>query len=223
MSQEGFSWKSLFINEENKETNSEQSIRPIEHSTHSESSKFPENIGGQFQETSSNSYIAEVLAVYESGFNSLNQSDFDFFEMYKSVMAVGISNPQSYQMAFAMGKSIKSDLTKSFLLEKAKFYIDEIEKVYIHYDITGRKKNEDLKDLVNKDKTNLSKSISNLESQIVQLQKELEQKKAELQGIDAKTKDQFKELQMKMEANNYAKHKILDSINQVVTGINQYL
>ncbi len=80
-----------------------------------------------------NEAFTEVLAVYEKGFDSLNQDGYDFFELYKSVMAVGADNPQSYQMAFAMGKSIKPDLSKSFLLEKAKVYVSEIEKVHAKY------------------------------------------------------------------------------------------
>lgn len=172
---------------------------------------------------SNNPFINEILEVYNRGFEGLNSEGFDFFEMYKSVMAVGPTNPQSYQMAFTMGKTIKSDLSKEFLLEKSKFYISEIEKVYAKYDATGNSKNKDLNNTITTKKYNLSKNITDLENQIVKLQKEVEAKKAELARIDLDNKEMFSEIQLKIEANNLAKHKILESINTVVTGINQYL
>jgi hypothetical protein len=41
--------------------------------------------------------------------------------------------------------------------------------------------------------------------------------------MDSSNIEQFSEIKLKMEANDLAKHKILDSINTVITGINQYL
>ncbi len=153
----------------------------------------------------------------------MNADGFDFFELYKSVVAVGPTNPQSYQMAFTMGKSIKSDLTKEFLLQKGSFYIAEIEKVYTKYDTIGKTKKADLDNTITKEKYNLSKSISDLEAKIIELQKELESKKIDLQKIDPVNMEQLSEIQLKMDANNLAKQKILTSINTVITGINQYL
>jgi peptidoglycan hydrolase CwlO-like protein len=138
-------------------------------------------------------------------------------------MAVGATNPQSYQMAFAMGKSLNPDLTKAFLLEKSNFYISEIEKVYTKYDATGNSKNKNLLAAINTQKSNLSKEISDLETQIAKLQQELESKKAQFLKIDSENGQEFNEIQQKIEANNIAKQKILESINVVVTGINQYL
>ncbi|WP_144216337.1 hypothetical protein [Flavobacterium anhuiense] len=165
----------------------------------------------------------EVLEIYEKGFDSLNEPGFDFFEMYKSVLAVGISNSQSYQMAFTMGKSINSDLTKELLLEKSNFYITEIEKVYEKYNVIGKNKKKELDTTITQDKYNLSKSVEELESKIVEMQKDLESKKAELQKIDPKNEKELLEIQQKIEANDIAKQKILSSINTVVTGINQFL
>ena len=62
-----------------------------------------------------------------------------------------------------------------------------------------------------------------MESKIAQLQSDLQKNKAELEKIDFKNKEQFSEIQLKIEANDLAKRKILDSINTIVTGINQYL
>lgn len=220
MSKESFSWRSLFINEDKNETPNPQ-VPPTTGS--SETTKFPETMGGSTTGSATNPYLPEILDVYEKGFDSLNIPEFDFYELYKSVMAVGIANPQSYQMAFAMGKSLRPDLTKSFLLEKAKYYIDEIEKVHTKYDATGQGKRKELTDSVAREKDELAKKVDELERKIVELQRELELKTVELDSIDSKNRAQFNELQLKIEANNLAKAKILDSINHVVIGINQYL
>lgn len=235
MSNESFNWKSLFVNDEANKT-SENTIKEQPKFTPSTENKFP-TTESKFPETTINSgnsvvnsgnnannpFLNEILEVYNKGFESLNQSGFDFFEMYKSVMAVGPTNPQSYQMAFTMGKTINGDLTKPLLLEKANFYVSEIEKVYAKYDATGNSKNKDLNNTITTQKSNLSKTIADLESQITKLQADLETKKAELVRIDHDNHEMFAQIQQKIEANNIAKQKILESINTVVTGINQYL
>lgn len=228
MSKESFNWKSIFINDEDnasKKEDSKPTIQPIQHSSsQTQTNKFPEEkIAQVSNDNFANPYVNEILAVYEKGFESLNLADFDFFEMYKSVVAVGITNPQSYQMAFTMGKSIKPDLTKEYLLEKSKFYIEEINKVHTKYDTTGNVKRQDLSGLVQKEKESLTVSINDLEARILQMQQELQEKKSLLANIDSKNENELRELQLKIEANNFAKQKIVDSINLVISGINQYL
>ena len=224
MAKESFNWKSLFINEEankQEDTGSPKASTPV---LQTPDNKFPNQVTESFPTNSlTNPFLNEIFEVYDKGFESLNESGFDFFELYKSVLAVGVTNPQSYQMAFTMGKSIKSDLTKEFLLQKGNFYIAEIEKVYAKYDTIGKTKKADLDNNITKEKYNLSKSISELETKILELQKELENKKMELQKIDPVNMEQLSEIQLKMEANNLAKQKILTSITTVITGINQYL
>ena len=73
------------------------------------------------------------------------------------------------------------------------------------------------------EKNNLSKAIQELEVKIVQLQNELEARKAELLKIDSGSREKYSEIQLKVAANNLAKSRILESINTVITGINQYL
>lgn len=221
MAKENFNWKSLFVNEEAENTSKQETVNtPI-----SDVNKFPES-PNTFQPTESatnNPFLNEIFAVYEKGFESLNQTGFDFYEMYKSVISVGATNPQSYQMAFTMGKTINPQLSKAFLLEKSKYYTDEIEKVHAKYDATGNSRKKDLNDAITAEKGNLTRTISDLESKIAQLQNDLQKNKAELEKIDFKNKEQFSEIQLKIEANDLAKKKILDSINTIVTGINQYL
>ncbi|MEO7977606.1 hypothetical protein [Flavobacterium sp.] len=224
MAKESFNWKSLFINDEisNKDASKDiQSSASVQSSTEN---KFPTEIPESFPTNSlTNPFLNEIFEVYDKGFESLNESGFDFFELYKSVLAVGVTNPQSYQMAFTMGKTIRPDLTKEFLLQKGSFYMAEIEKVYTKYDTIGKTKKSDLENNITKEKYNLSKSVSELEAKIIELQKDLESKKTELQKIDPVNMEQLSEIQLKMDANNLAKQKILTSINTVITGINQYL
>lgn len=222
MAIESFNWKSLFVNDEQNDAAKTENQNP--NTFIKTENKFPEtSMKNQSAETSNNPFLNEILEVYQKGFDGLNAEGFDFFELYKSVNAVGVTNPQSYQMAFAMGKTLKADLSKEFLLEKSKFYITEIEKVYAKYDATGNSKNKDLNNSITSQKNNLTKEITDLESQIAKLQTELEKKKAELARIDLDNKEMFTEIQLKIEANNLAKHRILESINTVITGINQYL
>ncbi len=223
MAKENFNWKSLFVNDNDSHSTSSV-IRTEEPVSLNPENKFPQQIEQTYTtDSSANPFLKEIFEVYDKGFESLNEPGFDFFELYKSVLVVGVTNPQSYQMAFTMGKSINSDLTKDFLLQKANFYIAEIEKVYEKYNVVGKAKKQELDNNITKDKYNLSKSITDLESNIVQLQKELEAKKAELQKMDPANRKELTEIQLKIEANDLAKEKIMSSINTVITGINQYL
>jgi hypothetical protein len=222
MASESFNWKSLFVNEEQTDQAKTENKTPISFSK--TENKFPETSPiNSFTETPNNPFLNEILEVYQKGFEGLNAEGFDFFELYKSVYAVGVTNPQSYQMAFTMGKTINASLTKEFLIEKSKYYITEIDKVFAKYDATGNSKNKELNNTITTQKYNLSKTIADLETQIANLQKDLEAKKMELARIDLDNKEMFSEIQLKIEANNIARQRILESINTVVTGINQYL
>lgn len=223
MTKESFNWKSLFINEEAVKSQESTTVQSSSPAVTAPSNKFPAHTESFPTNSLTNPFLNEIFEVYDKGFESLNEAGFDFFEMYKSVMAVGPTNPQSYQMAFTMGKTIKPDLTKEFLLQKGSFYIAEIEKVYAKYDTIGKSKKTELDNNITKEKYNLSKSIAELEARILELQKELEAKKVELQKIDPINMEQLSEIQLKMDANNLAKERILTSINTVITGINQYL
>jgi hypothetical protein len=220
MSKESFNWKSLFINEEaNKSESSNQEPQTV-----IPENKFPEvNTPVNIPSNSNNPFLNEILEVYQKGFDGLNHEGFDFFELYKSVSAVGVTNPQSYQMAFTMGKSLNPSLSKESLIEKAKHYLAEIDKVHQKYDATGNAKRNDLNNKLTQEKTALSKAVSDLELKISELQKELNQKKIELEKVDLHNKEGFSQIELKIEANNIARQRIVESINTVLTGVNQYL
>jgi hypothetical protein len=230
MAKELFNWKGLFIND--APDGQKEAEKPVFSSPPPPPSppqqpavnRFPDEQQRQYSANdTSNPFLGDVIAVYEKGFESLNSSGFDFFELYKSVMAVGATNPQSYQMAFTMGKTINPALTKEVLQEKARFYIAEIEKVHAKYDADGRAKQTGIDNTITAEKFNLTKTIEELEAKIVQLQNDLEAKKAELIKIDSGSREKYSEIQLKIAANNLAKGRILESINTVLTGINQYL
>lgn len=220
-----FNWKSLFIVDEEAERAAQlqknQQPAPADIPSKPATSAPHQTTNASY--TTSAEAFKEVLAVYEKGFESLNQEGYDFFELYKSVMAVGAENPQSYQMAFAMGKSIKPDLSKDFLLEKAKVYTSEIEKVHSKYADVGFKKRTDLVNQLNSEKNSLNSSIKNLESQIESLQAQLSKQKSELAIIDQKYSAPMADMEAKIGANNSAKETLLGSIQKVINGINQNL
>jgi chaperonin cofactor prefoldin len=223
-----FNWKSLFIVDEEAEKatkfGNNQPLRPTESAPATSSSDKASISQSSSGKIATNGEVTQdVLAVYEKGFDSLNHEGYDFFELYKSVMAVGADNPQSYQMAFVMGKSIKADLTKSFLLEKAKVYVAEIEKVHAKYAEVGNKKKADLAQQLNSEKNNLNNSIKSLESQIASLQAELNKAKGELAIIDNKFGPTLAEMEARIIANDHAKQTLLSSIQKVINGINQNL
>ena len=226
-----FNWKGLFIVDEEAErlAASQKPSEPVAKPAEPAKTSFPtEHISSSptpstISYSTNNEAFTEVLAVYEKGFDSLNQDGYDFFELYKSVMAVGADNPQSYQMAFAMGKSIKPDLSKSFLLEKAKVYVSEIEKVHAKYADVGNNKKNDLIGQQSAEKSHLNSTIKTLESQITQLQAQLSKAKSDLSEIDSKYVSPIKEMDEKIGANNKAKETILNSIQKIINGINQNL
>ncbi len=224
-----FNWKSLFINEESKNEAANKAVPNDTKSTQfpEQNTKMPEvstiSQTAHIGSVTNNPFLNEIIDVYQKGFDGLNHQGFDFFELYKSVSAVGITNPQSYQMAFTMGKTINPSLSKDFLLEKAKYYISEIEKVHANYSSAGESKRSDIDNAVKLEKSTLTTEINNLEAQIAELQKRLSEKKLQLDRVDTKNIEQFSEINLKIDANNLAKQRILDSINTVVSGINQYL
>jgi hypothetical protein len=225
MSKDKFSWKSLFVNESQETFPKDKDSAPAPE--HEKADRFPRDaaihVAQPSGDTLNNPFIPEVLDVYEKGFDSLNQDNFDFYELFKSVMAVGVGNPQSYQMAFTMGKTIRKDLTKELLLEKSEYYKSEIEKVFSRYNAVGTQRKSDLDTDITREKVNLAKEVSDLEEQIAILQRQLDEKRQRLAIIDTDNMGQYNEIHLKMEANAYARNKIIASIDQVVSGINQYL
>ena len=91
MGTESFNWKSLFINEESSQPKNVE-VNPT---SFPQNAKFPDTeTNSNPINISTNPFLGEILEVYQKGFEGLNSEGFDFFEMYKSVNAVGVTNPQ---------------------------------------------------------------------------------------------------------------------------------
>jgi len=77
-------------------------------------------------------HLNDILAMYEEGFEGLNQPGVDFYEFLQSVIGADTNaeSPSAFNMAFGMIKNMGKDITKSTLITQADFYVSEIEKVY---------------------------------------------------------------------------------------------
>ncbi len=228
MGEKSFNWKTLFVTDAEDNKPKEEIAGNNSMPGNKAETKFPETAGITHSTVvtslnPNNPYLSEVIDVYQKGFDSLNLPDYDFFEFYKSVVTVGANNPQSFQMAFAMGKSIKPDLSKDMLIEKSKFYINEIEKVHTKFAGTGLNKRNELANAQKQENVDLTIAINDIEKNIIQLQKELNEKKADLQKLEQKYVAPILETDHKLQANNHAKNKMVESIQNIVNGINQYL
>ncbi len=160
--------------------------------------------------------------MYESGFNSLNQPGYDFYEFFKAIKAVGTNEPSIYKMALTMAKSVDTKVSKKTLLSEADFYIKEIEKVHKQYQSQGAKKKNQILSNQKTQKTTLSSEISALEKNLLEIQNQISVKNNQLQSLDNSSTD-LSDIDQKIMANDAAKSKILETIVTVVDGIKNNL
>lgn len=168
----------------------------------------------------SNEYMQKAFEMYEKGFESLNKDGFDFYEFYQSVMQGGPTNPQVYAMAFNMGSIMDKSLSKSKLINDADFYVSEITKVYNDNVSKGTAKKQNL--LAQKDSENKSlvAELENMEQQLEALKIQIDDRRRKLSDIDSKYSPDLNDFDNRLGANELAKNKIVDSIEQVKQGIN---
>ena len=168
----------------------------------------------------SNEYTQKAFEMYEKGFESLNKDGFDFYEFYQSVMQGGPTNPQVYAMAFNMGSIMDKSLSKSKLINDADFYVAEITKVYNDNVSKGTAKKQNL--LAQKDSENKSlvAELENMEQQLEALKIQIDDRKRKLSDIDSKYSPDLNDFDNRLGANELAKNKIVDSIEQVKQGSN---
>ena len=168
----------------------------------------------------SNEYMQKAFEMYEKGFESLNKDGFDFYEFYQSVMQGGLTNPQVYTMAFGMGSIMKKSLSKNDLIVDADYYIAEITKVYNDNVTKGNTKKQAL--LAQKDSENKSlvSELETMEDQLEALKVQIDDRKRKLSDIDNKYSPELTDFDNKLGANELAKNRIVDSIEQVKQGIN---
>jgi hypothetical protein len=219
MSQEKFSWKSLFI-QDSETTSAESNVTSPLETRNEPSQKMTFPTPSIANSGVKNEVLTKILEMYEKGFSSLNQSGYDFYEYFKSVMATDPHNSQSYVMAFTMASSMDNSITKTALLSSADFYIREIHKVHAQYEAEGTKIKNDFISSKKTEKEQLQNEISSLQAKIAALQVDLEQKNAVLYNFDNSNFGKIEEIEQKLLANNMSKDRIIQQITHVLSGIN---
>lgn len=220
MAKEKFNWKSLFIQQE-EETSAQNPV--VEKPVHTETKmSFPSaNTSGS--ESVPNEVLSKVVEMYEKGFESLNQSGYDFYEYFKAVMATDPNNSQSYLMAYTMANSMDKNITKTSLLTSGQFYLAEVQKVYAKYNEEGNKLKNNLVDKQKNEKEHLQSEIKNIQNKIIVLQAELEQKTKAVLNYDGEHYGSVQAVEQKIIANNLAKDRIIQKISQVISGITNHI
>jgi hypothetical protein len=163
--------------------------------------------------------LGKTLEMYETGFDSLNQPGYDFYEFFKAVMAGGIENPAIYGMAYGMGSAMDKTITKDKLLMQSDFYLSEINKVYNGYVEKGNSKKQEIINQKNNENQALAGDLNLMRQQLEQLQIQIADRENKLSVIDNKYAPMLNEVETKILANDLAKNKIVSSIEQVKNGI----
>ena len=227
MADEKFNWKSLFLNEveeDIKETAAKEEAKPKADSSQNaakSTQKFPDSPPPKA--AVSKDTLDTIVSMYESGFESLNQPGYDFYEFFKAIEAVGTDEPSAYKMAFTMAQTVDKKINKEALLIHANFYITEINKVHDHYMAQGKSKKAEIQNALKAKKENLSHEVSSLEKKLTEIQKQIVSKKQELESVDENLIVEISEIDQKINCNDIARSKIQDAISRVVNGIKNNL
>lgn len=171
----------------------------------------------------SEEHLNKAIEIYQNGFDSLNQSGYDFYEFYQAVTQGGITNPQSYKMAFAMATAMDKSVTKTKLLQQSDFYVSEINKVYDDYVNKGSTKKKELIDQKNHENQSLVGELNLMKEQLEALTTQIQDRENKLASIDGKYSPKISEVDSKLAANDIAKNKVVESIEQVKQGITNNL
>lgn len=223
-------WKDLFIAGEENATNEPKQEKPVE----TNQMKFPTNLGNAFPTFNApapptftppqvsqipQEYLVKAMEVYKNGFDSLNQNGYDFYEFYQAITQGGVNNPQIYPMAFTMASAMDKSVTKDKLLQTADFYLGEINKVYNDYVAKGNGKKQDLITQKNNENQALVNELSLMEQQLEALRTQIQDRQNKLNAIGGKYEPMISDVDNKLSANETAKNQIVQSIEQVKTGI----
>lgn len=221
-------WKDLFIAGEENSNDKPTQEKPVENTQ----MKFPTNTNNTFptytsptQPVQFNSsqipqeYLNKAIEVYKSGFDSLNQAGYDFYEFYQAITQGGVNNPQIYPMAFTMANAMDKSVTKDKLIQTAEFYLSEINKVYNDYVSKGNGKKQDLITQKNNENQALVNELSLMEQQLEALRTQIQDRQNKLNAIGGKYEPMISDVDNKLSANEIAKNQIVQSIEQVKTGI----
>lgn len=224
-------WKNLFVKSDEKESRKEESI--------SENFSFPVSGNVSTPGQPSPTYnpqpvndpvVNEVLQVYEKGLDSINMPGYDFYEFYQAVTSIGVSNEQTYKMAYQMAKTLDKTITSQKLMNDAEFYISKINEVYSQYVTQGQQKLNSLQEQKSGEKIKLTGEIdqsamrvAHLRSELQQLESEITQKRNVLAKIDEGFYPQEKSIREKLNANDLARKTSIDKLNMIKDGILKFI
>lgn len=167
----------------------------------------------------SNEHMEKALELYQKGFDSLNQPGYDFYEFYQAVMQAGPTNPQIYAMAFTMATAMDKTISKDRLVQQSDYYLTEIGKVYNDYVAKGTAKREDLLAQKKHENESLVGELSLLRQQLEAITTQIADRENKLSVIDVKYAPMVGDVESKISANEIAKNKVVQSIEQVKQGI----
>ena len=167
----------------------------------------------------SNEHMEKALELYQKGFDSLNQPGYDFYEFYQAVMQAGPTNPQIYTMAFTIASAMDKTISKDRLVQQSDYYLTEIGKVYNDYVAKGTSKREDLLAQKKHENESLVGELSLLRQQLEAITTQIADRENKLSVIDVKYAPMVGDVESKISANEIAKNKVVQSIEQVKQGI----
>lgn len=167
----------------------------------------------------SEEHLSKAMEIYQNGFDSLNQPGIDFYEYYQSVTNGGVQNPQVYTMAFSMCSSMDKTITKEKLVQQADYYMSEITKQYNEFITKGNLKKDELVGQKSSENQALLGELDMLKQQQEAILIQIKDRETKLSAIGSKYEPKISEIDSKLAANDLAKNKVIQSIEQVKQGI----
>lgn len=171
----------------------------------------------------SEEHIRSFSEMYQSGFDSINQPGYDFYEFFQSVSSGGIDNPQIYGMAMSVAKAMNKEISKESLINSANFYLSEILKVHQNFVESGNGKKKALIAQGDSEKQSLTNELNELNKQLSSIRIQIQDRETKLSMIGDKIQPQISELDSKLIANDFTKDKIVTTIEKVKSGINNHI
>ena len=122
-------------------------------------------------------------------------------------------------MAFRFATANDKTITKDNLVQQDDFYIGKIQESYNNYVNSGNTKKQELLSQKATENQSLNGELSMLKEQLEAIQTQIIDRESKLSTIDSKYAVKITEIDSKLSANDIAKSKLVNSINQVKQGI----
>lgn len=223
-------WKSLFVKDLESDIEKDKPAESFSFPVTSETKFINTGTAAPVPPPATDPVVTEVIAVYESGLDSINMPGYDFYEFYKAISSIGHANEHTYQLAYQMAKSLDKTITAQKLTADAEFYISKINEVHGQYVNQGQQKLNTLQQKKNADKDQLQRAIdggvsriSQLRAELQQLEAEVNQKRNDLTKIEENFYPQEKAIREKLMANDTARKVSIDKLHAIKDGILKFI